>query len=118
MLRFLRFFLLFVLTSGFALGQAIAVPSHHFIYYVPRKMECLHVIQDYRDAIRSLSRKEVARFLIDAGRSARELGGVDLRRLTFYTEEFGYELGMTDSSWTDAPRRWDAISFPVRGGQF
>jgi hypothetical protein len=88
----------------------------HEVYEFLKKMEAQGRLTGYRDIIRPLSRKHVAEMLLRVEGSARFLSDVDLRRLTFFKEEFGDELGMVDSSWTEAPRRWHPLTFVLDEG--
>ncbi len=96
--------------------QSVTVPVRHDVYEFLKKMEGIHVIRDVHDIVRPLTRLDVAKLLREAETRSDRLSSVDLRRLTFFQEEFGEELGMIDSSWAVAPRRWHLFSSDIRGG--
>ncbi|MCU0454075.1 MAG: capsule assembly Wzi family protein [Bacteroidetes bacterium] len=99
-----------------SVAQSVSVPVRHEVYEFLKKMEAQGRLSEYRDIIRPLSRKHVAAMLLRVERSAQQLTDVDLRRLTFFKEEFGDELGLADSSWTEAPRRWHPLTYVLDGG--
>ncbi len=107
---------LLTLIVAAAAAQSVTVPVRHEVYEFLKKMEAQGRLAGYRDIIRPLSRRHVARLLLEAESSARQLTDVDLRRLTFFKEEFGDELGMTDSSWIEVPRRWHPLTYVLDGG--
>ncbi len=115
-MRFLLLSMTLALIVGAAPAQSISVPVRHEVYEFLKKMEAQGRLTGYRDIIRPLSRRHVASLLLQVESSARQLTDVDLRRLTFFKEEFGDELGMTDSSWTEVPRRWHPFIFVLDGG--
>ena len=112
--RFVAAFLIFA--SAAALAQSVSVPVRHEVYEFFKKMEAVGLLREYRDIIRPISRYQAAQLLLRVERSAMTLTDVDLRRLTFFKEEFGDELGMTDPSWTEVPRRWHPLTFVLDGG--
>lgn len=115
----MRSWLLAILSLAFvsaSLAQSVTVPVRHEVYEFLKKMEAQGLLTGYRDIIRPLSRIHVADMLLRVEGSARQLTDVDLRRLTFFKEEFGDELGLVDSSWTEAPRRWHPLTFVLDEG--
>ncbi|MEK6651137.1 MAG: hypothetical protein AABY75_09175 [Bacteroidota bacterium] len=108
-------FVLIIAVAG-ASAQSVSVPVRHEVYEFLKKMEARGLVTGYRDIIRPISRLQAAHLLLEVERSASALSDVDLRRLTFFKEEFGDELGMTDPSWTEVPRRWHPLTFVLDGG--
>lgn len=107
---------LLIFTVVASLAQSVSVPVRHEVYEFLKKMEALGLLREYRDIIRPISRLQAAEFLLTIERSASSLSDVDLRRLTFFKEEFGDELGLTDPSWTEVPRRWHPLTFELDDG--
>ncbi|OGU67832.1 MAG: hypothetical protein A3H45_11730 [Ignavibacteria bacterium RIFCSPLOWO2_02_FULL_55_14] len=99
-----------------ARGQSVAVPLKHDVYEFLKKMEASHILRGYRDIIKPISRLHAAKLLLAVDTAAARLTPVDLRRLNFLKIEFGHELGLLDVSWSEVPRRWHPLMFPIRGG--
>jgi hypothetical protein len=103
-----------LLASGRA--QSVAIPLRHEIYEFLKKMESKQLITDYHDIVKPISRLEAAELLVSIEQHADALSSVDLRRLTFFQNEFGHEIGMKNLSWREAPRRWHPLTFILNEG--
>ena len=87
------FCILVVLFSGTRLSaQTVYLPATHEVYEFLDDMAAKHLITDYRDAVKPLSRQAIAKFLIQVDTLKTELTAVELERLKSYKEEFYEEL--------------------------
>ncbi len=105
-----------LLLSAEGSAQSVAIPLRHEVYEFLKKMESKQILVDYHDIVKPISRIDAARLLAVVESRASELSPVDLRRLTFFQEEFGYELGLENPSWSEKPRRWHPASLDLNGG--
>ncbi len=80
---------------GFSLflnAQSVYLPATHQVYHFLDRMEARHVITDYRDVVKPLTRESIARFLIQIDTTIVQLTEVDQEQLFFFKEEFFQEL--------------------------
>ena len=73
-------------------AQSVYLPATHRVYKFLDRMEAMQVISDYRDAVKPMTRKDIARFLIQIDTTGKELTEIDQEEMYFYKEEFFQEL--------------------------
>lgn len=87
-----KIFSALLLLPLFLMAQSVYLPSAHSVYQFLDRMEAKQIITDYRDAVKPLSRSDIARFLIQIDTTDQILSEVDQDQIFFYKEEFFQEL--------------------------
>ncbi len=97
-------------------GQAENVPANHPIYHFLKRMELKNIISQYHDAVLPLSRKEIARLIIQVENHKDKLTETETNILADYIVEFEYDLyKSTPNSFSLFGKGDDVISGMVRG---
>ena len=107
---------LVLLRPGLLQAQAVSVPVTHEVYDFLQRMESKHLIHDFRDAARPLSRKLIAEKLLELEPSLDRLTRVERKRYEFLRTEFSYEIGAIAGDPEPTDLRWHLGSYGFRGG--
>ena len=106
-------------------AQTVYLPATHEVYAFLDEMAAKHMIVDYRDAVKPLSRQSIAAFLIRIDGVRMQLTSVEQDQLNFYKEEFYEEMKNLDDttvsdkrshlySYQSEPARFSSTSrFPI-----
>ncbi|MFA6540571.1 MAG: hypothetical protein WCT99_03140 [Bacteroidota bacterium] len=73
-------------------AQAVYLPATHQVYQFLEKMETKGFIPGFRDAVKPLTRENIARALMQLDSTYTELNEIEQEELAFYKEEFFQEL--------------------------
>jgi hypothetical protein len=80
------------------LAQSVYLDPSHEAYDFLKRMESKHVITGYRDAVKPMTRGDIAQFLVITNTRRSELTSVEREQLDFFREEFYLELKQTQDS--------------------
>jgi len=97
-------------------SQSIYLPSSHEVYQFLRRMESRGLLQQYRDAARPLSRRDLARHLKDLAEKAKQMTSVERDIYEFLKGEFQYELSSLDGDSEPSEIRWHLLSTDLPKG--
>ena len=98
-------------------AQTVYLPATHEVYTFLDEMAAKHIVFDYRDAVKPLSRQCIAKFLIRADSLRIQLTTVEREQLKFYKEEFYEEMKALNDS-TAADERWHLYSYQSEPSRF
>ncbi len=91
-------------------AQTVYLPATHEVYHFLDEMAAKQILTDYRDAVKPLSRRVIAQFLIHIDSVKTQLTAVEQEQLKFYKEEFYEE--MKDLHYSDLPdERWHLYNY-------
>ena len=96
------FFIIFF--NSAALSQNVYEPVNSPVYNFLERLTIKGII-DFNSAIKPITRKEIAGYLLQADSMAGELTELERRELEFYGEEFADEINMIKSSAAKTRRR-------------
>ncbi len=108
--------LLTLLAVDSTVGQVVYLPTSHEVYPFMKRMETRGLIDDYRDAARPLSRRQIATFLSQLEQKTSEMTWVERRRYEFLKSEFSYELASLAGDAEPTDLRWHLGSLPFTDG--
>lgn len=111
----LSFFL--VLWSA-AYSQVVYLPTTHEVYDFLKRLESRGLIHDYRDAMKPLSRRDIARHLLSIEQQLHLLTNVERDTYEFLRSEFSYEFGSLAGDPEPTDFRWHLLSLDLTGGIF
>lgn len=92
------------------------LPTSHEVYGFLKRLEARGLLKGYRDAVKPLSRREIARQLERIDKSLDRLTGVERDEFEFLRSEFSYELGSVAGDPEPTDFRWHLFSFGLREG--
>jgi Capsule assembly protein Wzi len=102
---------------GEACAQSVYLTTSNEVYDFLKRMEAKQLIVDYRDAVRPLTRKQIAKFLIEVDDNIDKLTSVERDELKFYKQEFYLEL--QELKYDQLPdERWHLYSYRSDPGKF
>ena len=115
-----RFFLLLFLVIGVQQSGAQSVYLHpsHEVYDFLKRMEGKQALTDYRDAVKPITRQDVARYLIVVDGHADQLTSVEKEQLQFYKQEFYVELKQLKYDKELPEERWHLYPYRSAPGVF
>jgi hypothetical protein len=91
-----KFFFLFFPVIIYS--QVGFVESDHSVYNYLDRLYSLHIIDNYNDFEKPLSKKEIADFLVDLNYKKKQLSEIDKRILDNYLIEFEYDIYSTSNN--------------------
>lgn len=113
-------FLLCLLGPPQLFSQSVYLHPSHEVYDFLKRMEGKRVLTNYRDAVKPITRREVAQYLIVIDESVDQLTTVEKEQLHFYKQEFfvelkqlKYEKDLPEERWHLYPYRSDPGIFNV-----
>ncbi len=83
---------LFLLVTSLGFAQVEDVPIAHKVYPFLERLTVQHIITGYNSFEMPISRKQVARFLVEASKSSSQLDGIDTRMLADLKREFRFDI--------------------------
>jgi hypothetical protein len=107
-----------ILCSALAQAQLIYLPTSHEAYPFLKRLEARHLITDYRDAAKPISRMQVTRLLKSLESRLDELTSVERDRYEFLRSEFAYEWGLLAGDPEPSDLRFHLLSLDAIGGKF
>ncbi len=101
----------------FVYSQTVYLPATHPVYQYLDKMEAKQIIVDYRDAVKPLSRAQIAKNLMRIDTSNSGLTTVERNEFKFYMEEFHDELIMAGFAG-EIDDRWHLYDYKSKDANF
>ena len=98
--------------------QSVYLHPSHEVYDFLKRMEGKQIISGYRDAVKPITRQQVAKFLIVIEQHEGELTKVEQDELRFYKEEFYLELGQLNDSKDKPEERWHLYPYRSEGNEY
>ncbi len=98
--------------------QSVYLHPSHEVYDFLKRMEGKRVLNDYRDAVKPITRQEVAQYLIIIDEHADQLTTVDKEQLHFYKQEFFVELKQLKYDKELPEERWHLYPYRSDPGVF
>ena len=112
-------YLLFIICSKQLFAQSVYLHSSHQVYSFLKKVEAKQLITNYRDAVKPLTRTDIAYFLAVVDSQKIKLSQVDIDLLNYYKEEFYQELKLmnliSESDSVILNERWNLYSYKSGG---
>ena len=108
--------ILLALAAGISSGQYIEVIPSHEIYAFLKRMEARHLLADYRDAAKPLSRMVLAQYLKNLEPRVNEMTRVERETYEFLVTEFKYELLKIAGDPEPTEERWHIYSHDLTQG--
>lgn len=102
----------------FSFAQIVNVPVTHEVYPFLKKMEANHLLLNYRDAMKPLSRLYVAEKLKELDSLAAQMNPVDRSEFEFLKTDFQYEIAKLSGDPEPTETRWHVFSTDLTGGVF
>jgi len=99
-------------------AQSVYVHPSHEVYDFLKRMEGKGILKDYRDAVKPITRKEIAGFLIAIDAHADQLTSVEKDQLQFYKQEFFVELQQLKYNKDLPEERWHLYPYRSSPGTF
>ena len=109
-------FLAIVLQQSSA--QSVYLHPSHEVYDFFKRMEGKHTLTDYRDAVKPITRQDVARYLMVVDEHADQLTAVESEQLRFYKQEFYLELKQLNYEKDLPEERWHLFPYRSAPGRF
>ncbi|HTP13932.1 MAG TPA: capsule assembly Wzi family protein [Bacteroidota bacterium] len=111
-------FLVLVLSLGSVplAAQMVSVPVTHEVYPFLKRMQAKHLLPDYRDAMKPLSRMYLAGQIRNLDSLAGRMTGVERATFEFLKTEFQYEIGKLSGDPEPTETRWHLFSTELTGG--
>ncbi|MGE5315981.1 MAG: capsule assembly Wzi family protein [Acidobacteriota bacterium] len=109
---------LMLAASAMLRAQSVYLDPSHEAYDFLKRMEAKQIITGYRDAVKPMTRGEIARFLPVIARHAGELTAVEREQLAFYREEFYLELKQGQDTLHLPEERWHLYRYRSEPGVF
>lgn len=116
--RSAAFFLLLAAVIGTSFSQPVYLHPSHEVYDFLKRMEGKRVLNDYRDAVKPITRQEIARYLIIIEQHSDQLTAVEKEELRFYMEEFYVELQQLKYDKKMPEERWHFYPYRSAPGTF
>ena len=101
-----------------AAAQSVYLDPSHDAYGFLKRMEAKHVITGYRDAVKPITRGDIARFLSVVRTNREQLTTVERAQLDFFCEEFFLELKPLTDSASLSGERWHLYRYRGDPGIF
>jgi hypothetical protein len=86
--------------------QSVYLDPSHEAYDYLKRMEARHIIVGYRDAVKPMTRGDIAGFLLTVQKNRVQLNAVEQSQLDFFREEFYLELKPYIDSTAQSEERW------------
>src|ERR1039458_1885110 len=90
--RYVIIFFLCCIAAAQSTSQSVYVHPSHEVYDFLKRMDGKRVLTDYRDAVKPITRREVASYLIIIDQHSDQLTSVEKQQLEFFKQEFFVEL--------------------------
>ncbi|MBM4168415.1 MAG: capsule assembly Wzi family protein [Ignavibacteria bacterium] len=97
-------------------GQVVYLPTSHEVYPYLKRMEARGLLEEYRDAARPFSRRQIASYLRELEARTSDMTWVERRRFEFMKSEFNFEMGALAGDAEPTDLRWHAVSLPFTDG--
>lgn len=104
--------------SHCAIAQMVNVPVTHDVYPFLKKMQANHLLSNYRDAMKPLSRLYIAQQLMDLDSVANQMNPVDRSEYEFLKTDFQFEIAKLSGDPEPSETRWHVFSTDLTGGIF
>lgn len=101
-----------------ASAQSVYLDPTHDAYDFLKRMESKHVITGYRDAVKPMTRGDIARFISTINTRAEVLTDVEREQLGFFREEFYLELKQQGDTLSLPEERWHLYRYRGDPGEF
>jgi hypothetical protein len=99
-------------------AQSVYLDPSHEAYDYLKRMEAHHIITGYRDAVKPITRGDIAAFLLEVQKHRDRLNDVERAQLDFFREEFFLELKPLVDSSAQAEERWHLYRYRGDPGVF
>ena len=87
-------------------SQSVYVHPSHEVYDFLKRMDGKRIITDYRDAVKPITRRDVAAYLIIIDQHSDQLTSVEKQQLEFFKQEFYVELKQLNYEKELPEERW------------
>ena len=114
------FFILFFCAIAIARSssQSVYVHPSHEVYDFLKRMDGKRVLTDYRDAVKPITRRDVAAYLIQIDQHTDQLTSVEKQQLEFFKQEFYVELKQLNYGKELPEERWHLYPYRSIPGTF
>jgi len=110
---------LMLLSSGISsFSQSVYLHPSHEVYDFLKRMEGKRVLIDYRDAVKPITRQQIAKYLVIVEAHSSELTSVEKEELQFYKQEFYVELQQLKVDKEMPDERWHLYPYRSAPGTF
>jgi hypothetical protein len=99
-------------------AQSVYLDPSHEAYDFLKRMEAKHVITGYRDAVKPMTRGDIAKFMDVVYRHQQDLTAVERDQLGFFREEFYLELKQMQDTVALPEERWHLYRYRSDPGIF
>lgn len=101
-----------------SIAQSVYLHPSHEVYEFLKTMEGKRALKDYRDAVKPLTRQDIARYLIVVDEHADQLTAVEKEQLQYYKQEFFVELKQLKYDKELPEERWHLLPYRSTPGTF
>ena len=114
------FFIFFLccIAAAQSTSQSVYVHPSHEVYDFLKRMDGKRVLTDYRDAVKPITRREVAAYLIIIDQHSNQLTSVEKQQLEFFKQEFFVELKQLKYEKELPEERWHLYPYRSTPGTF
>ena len=116
--RFVVILFLCCIAVAQSTSQSVYVHPSHEVYDFLKRMNGKRIITDYRDAVKPITRREVAAYLIIIDQHANQLTSVEKQQLEFFKQEFYIELKQLSYEKELPEERWHLYPYRSTPGTF
>ncbi len=99
-------------------AQMVYVPPTHDVYSFLKRMEAQHLLPNYRDAMKPLSRLYIAGKLKELDSVATQMTAVERSTFEFLKTDFQYEMSKLSGDPEPSETRWHLFSADLTQGIF
>ena len=121
-MNMIRRYVIILLLGCFAVAQSpsqsVYVHPSHEVYDFLKRMDGKRVITDYRDAVKPITRRDVAAYLIIIDQHSDQLTSVEKQQLEFFKQEFYVELKQLNYEKELPEERWHLYPYRSTPGTF